>query len=82
MLSFFVDFYMLINHLLKKNRITPYDHVMITPAIIRQCDVIPRSGKGDGDIGFRSDYLMAQRLLFCRYCLIQCWCMVIYQTQY
>ena len=66
------------------NGITPNDHVMITPAIIRQCVSRLKSGKGDGDIGFRSDHLMAHRdySLFCRYCLIQCWCMVIHQTRY
>ena len=31
---------------------------MITPAIIRQCVIRLKSGKGDGDIGFRSDHLI------------------------
>ena len=46
------------------NGITPNDHVMITPAIIRQCVSRLKSGKGDGDIGFRSDHLIngSQRL--------------------
>ena len=46
------------------NGITPNDHVMITPAIIRQCVSRLKSGKGDGDIGFRSDHIIngSQRL--------------------
>ena len=63
------------------NGITPNDHVMITPAIIRQCVSRLKSGKGDGDIGFRSDHYLDYSLS-CRYCLIQRWCMVIHQTRY
>ena len=39
------------------NGFTPNDHVMITPAIIRVCVSRLKSGKGDGDIGFRSDHI-------------------------
>ena len=38
------------------NGITPYDLVMITPAVIRQCVIRLKSGMGDSDIGFRSDH--------------------------
>ena len=43
---------------------TPNDHVMITPAIIRQCVSRLKSGMGDGEIGFRSDHIIkgSQRL--------------------
>ena len=46
------------------NGITLNDHVMITSAIIRQCVSRLKSGKGDGDIGFRSDHIIngSQRL--------------------
>ena len=46
------------------NGITPNDHVLIIPAIIRQCVSRLKSGKGDGDIGFISDHIIngSQRL--------------------
>ena len=43
-------------HNVLNNGITPNDHVMITPAIIRQCVIRLKSGMGDSDIGFRSDH--------------------------
>ena len=51
-------------HNVLNNGITPNDRVMITPDIIRQCVIRLKSGRGDGDIGFRSDHLIngSQRL--------------------